>query len=51
MTRKDFELIAEILRGSGTSTLVDEFALVFSRTYPRFDAQRFTEACGQEYYR
>ena len=54
MTRKDFQLIADVLKASSTSPMnrcvVQELAVTFaselSKTNPRFNKQRFIEACA-----
>lgn len=56
MTKKDFELIARVIRecrnesvGYDTDTLDDlavEFTEEFARAYPKFKAGRFLDACG-----
>lgn len=51
MSKKDFELIARILRGLpvdcyGTEQVAERFAEELQRTNPRFDAARFLTACG-----
>jgi hypothetical protein len=53
MTRKDFQLIANVLKASSTSPanrmVVQELALTFAhqlaQTNPRFDKQQFVKAC------
>jgi len=53
MTRKDFQLIADVLKASSTSPMnrcvVQELAVTFAselaKTNPRFNKQRFIEAC------
>jgi hypothetical protein len=54
MTRKDFELIADVLNNYHTGdekqkAVVREMALTFGvrlhETNPRFDVQRFVSAC------
>jgi len=53
MTRKDFELIANVLKASGTSPMnrcvIKELAVSFAselaKTNPRFNQRRFIEAC------
>jgi len=53
MTRKDFQLIADVLKAHGTSPMnrlvVKELAVSFAQklsdTNPRFNKQRFVEAC------
>lgn len=53
MTRKDFELIAEVLRNA--EEIIDEYAMealasMFTaklcETNPQFDRARFLKACG-----
>ena len=54
MTRKDFQLIADVLKASSTSPMnrcvVQELAVTFAselaKTNPRFNKQRFIEACA-----
>ncbi len=53
MTRRDFELIAKVLRESKDvlspsilETIAERFACALSTTNERFDRQRFTTACG-----
>jgi hypothetical protein len=53
MTKKDFELIAAVLRANSTETVVRErvaldFADELAATNPRFDRARFLRACGVE---
>ena len=53
MTRKDFQLIADVLKASSTSPMnrcvVQELAVTFAselaKTNTRFNKQRFIEAC------
>ena len=53
MTRKDFQLIANVLKASSTSPMnrcvIQELAVSFAselaKTNPRFNKQRFVEAC------
>jgi hypothetical protein len=53
MTRQDFELIARVIKAqrkphNDTDTLdriTREFAEALGDTNPRFDSQRFVEAC------
>jgi len=54
MTRKDYELIADLLAkvvfqrtktNGGYKTIVLIFANTLARENPRFNADRFTEAC------
>jgi hypothetical protein len=59
-TKKDFELVAEVLRktplggyhglDAGEAMLLedlaDNFAAEFKRSNPRFDRDRFVAACG-----
>lgn len=53
MTKKDFELIANILRDNREGaevtidTLAEHFACAFTYTNPRFDAERFITACKE----
>ncbi len=54
MTRKDFQLIADVLSATRTSPanrmVVKELAVTFAselaKTNPRFNKQRFVEACN-----
>jgi len=58
MTRKDFELIANVLRIGRTRTdgtpvelsllaaIAEDFAAELPRTNPNFDRVRFLKACG-----
>ncbi len=56
MTRKDFQLIADVLKAHGTSPMnrlvVQELAVSFAQklteTNPRFDQKRFVEACTKK---
>ena len=52
MTKKDFELIAETLKGLSYITggidkrlVIGEFARALQSTNPRFDMERFSQAC------
>jgi len=53
MTRKDFQLIADVLKASSTSPMnrvvVQELAVTFAselaKTNPRFNKERFVNAC------
>lgn len=51
MTRKDFELIAEIVRTTFPNNynlrvnIAERFADRLAETNPRFDRERFVEAC------
>jgi len=53
MTKKDFQLIADVLKASGTSPmnrcvindLAMNFAVELQKVNPRFDVQRFVKAC------
>ena len=55
MTRKDFQLIAKVLKASATSPMTSlvvqdvatNFALELQKTNPRFDVQRFVKACTE----
>ena len=52
MTRKDFELIAEVLRNAALDKLTREFlagyfSIALARTNPRFDAARFIRAATE----
>lgn len=50
MTKKDFELTAEVLRGISPKRTrkecADRFASRFAYINPRFDRERFFSACG-----
>lgn len=59
MTRKDYELLAKVLRESVVhrvdglgraylrkSTLVTDLVVALAEDNPRFDSDRFVEACG-----
>ncbi len=53
MTRKDYELIARLIRGDGLNALSREdlaeaFADELAHTNPRFDRERFIAACMSE---
>tara|TARA_Y100000310_G_C20388775_1_gene671747 strand:- start:394 stop:648 length:255 start_codon:yes stop_codon:yes gene_type:complete len=56
MTRKDFQLIANVLKASSTSPMnrcvIKELAVTFAseltKVNPRFNAQRFVNACTPE---
>ena len=55
MTKKDFELIAGLLKANtdkmGNSTFkwfCDDLAEGFKQLYPRFDKEKFLQACGVE---
>ena len=53
MTRKDFQLIADVLKASSTSPanrmVIKELAVTFAselaKTNPRFNKERFVNAC------
>ena len=55
MTRKDFQLIAAVLKASGTSPMnrcvikdvAMNFAVELQKTNPRFNVQRFVDACTE----
>ena len=55
MTRKDFQLIATVLKASATTPMnrcviedvAMNFAVELQKTNPRFDVQRFVKACTQ----
>jgi len=56
MTRKDFQLIADVLKASGKDSPMNRcvikevtmnFAVELQKTNPRFDVQRFVKACTQ----
>lgn len=53
MTRKDFDLIARVLQNSSDlmdeismAFLIDNFATELTDINPRFDRDRFAQACG-----
>ena len=53
MSKKDFELIAEVIAGYKTDAimipkykLVDDLCMAFTLTEPHFDADKFRKACG-----
>jgi len=56
MTRKDFQLIADVLKTSSTSPMnrcvIKELAVSFAselaKTNPRFDQSRFVKACSKD---
>lgn len=53
MTRKDYELIAATIRRcdisyADTDEVARTFAADLAQTNPRFDPDRFLEACGTE---
>jgi hypothetical protein len=52
MSRKDFQLIADILKQHGTSStaraMALDFAVALQKENPRFDKVRFLNACGLE---
>ena len=56
MTRKDFQLIADVLKASSTSPmnrcvireLAVSFASELTKTNPRFNKERFIKACIKE---
>jgi hypothetical protein len=53
MTRKDFQLIADVLKASSTTPMercvIEQLALTFAtelaKTNPNFNQQRFVKAC------
>jgi len=47
MTKKDFELIANLIRvcGNRGSISAHNLAIAFASRYPRFNAKRFLKAC------
>jgi len=55
MTKKDFQLIADVLKAHGTSPMnrcvvqdiVVSFANELAKTNPRFNAQLFINACTE----
>ena len=52
MTKKDFKKIANVLKDTSMpaalrASLALNFALVCKADNPRFDMQRFVDACGQ----
>jgi hypothetical protein len=58
MKKKDFELIASVLKyriitlddNTIAKVLVKDFANNLSDLYPRFDKQKFLQACGVEMF-
>jgi hypothetical protein len=51
MTKKDFEMIASVLKGSKEDGLTPKqiglcFTMVLASKNPRFDKERFLKACG-----
>lgn len=46
MTKKDFIAVAEIVREHGNAQIARELAKIFLQQNPRFDSQRFLDACG-----
>jgi len=51
MTKKDFELIARILKDNNApSHLVEAFADSFGASYPRFDRVRFMRAALSDWW-
>ena len=51
MTKKDFELIAKAIKGSplarySQAAIAYDMAEALAETYPRFNIERFLEACG-----
>jgi hypothetical protein len=46
MTRKDFSLVAALLRHTGTDGQREAFADAFAEINPRFDRERFLRAAG-----
>ena len=52
MSRKDFQLIADILKQHKTSptarAMALDFVIAFQKVNPRFDKVRFLNACGLE---
>jgi len=53
MTKKDFQLIAKVLKNSGTTPMnrcvlkevAMNFAVELQKVNPRFNVQRFVDAC------
>jgi hypothetical protein len=56
MTRKDFQLIADVIKGmnkphNDSETVAEiayQFALTLADTNDRFDREKFLKACGVE---
>ena len=52
MSRKDFQMIADILKRHGhtptAQAMALDFAVAFQKVNPRFDKVRFLNACGLE---
>ncbi len=52
MTRKDFQMIADIIKLHGTNpaakAMALDFSIAFQEVNPRFDKVRFLNACGLE---
>jgi hypothetical protein len=50
MSRKDFQMIADILKRHGNSPTAQamalDFAVAFQKVNPRFDKARFLNACA-----
>lgn len=51
MTKKDYELIASVIRqmfslGDDQLYVADMFAVTLAKQNPRFDRDRFLQACG-----
>ena len=60
MTRKDFELVASVIKATRRSntvdtddkaiaTLTESLCIEFTKVNPRFDKERFLAACAAEY--
>jgi hypothetical protein len=56
MTRKDFQLIADVLKASASASpmnrcviqdIATNFAVELQKTNPRFNVQRFVKACTE----
>jgi len=52
MTRKHFKLIAEVIKENVEDkltkiVLIHKLCLIFKQINPRFDANRFNEACSK----
>lgn len=51
MSRKDFELIAQVLkRNKASKELVEDMAVALGSTNPRFHKLRFMDAAGIVFY-
>lgn len=56
MTRKDFQLVADVIKShaknaedsSVINAIALDFSVRFQKVNPRFDTKRFLDACGLE---